>query len=107
MFSGSQLRCIQIRLVPHSRLCMSDNTAGGDQNNSDDNDKDKKNDEWLDPAFNSMGSRGRSLKRSNSDASKGIENLSIEELVEQAAREQQEQSGELFRHPTLPCYPTL
>lgn len=71
---------------------MSDNTAG-DQNNNNGDDNDKKNDEWLDPAFNSMGSRGRSLKRSNSDASKGIENLSIEELVEQAAREQQEQSG--------------
>jgi len=67
---------------------MSDNAAG---DNNSDNDKGKENEEWLDPAFNSMGSRGRSLKRSNSES---IENLSIEELVEQAAREQREQSGQ-------------
>ena len=91
MFSGSHLRRAQSVLSPQLRLYMSDNNAG-DQNNSDNNDKE--NDEWLDPAINSMGSRGRSLKRSNNDgSSKGIENLSIEELVEQAAREQREQSG--------------
>ena len=92
MFSGSQLRQIQCISVPKSRLCMSDNAAG---DNNNDKGKGKENEEWLDPALNSMGSRGRSLKRSNSEAAdKGIENLSIEELVEQAAREQREQSGE-------------
>ena len=92
MFSGSQLRQIQCISVPKSRLCMSGNAAG---DNNNDKGKGKENEEWLDPALNSMGSRGRSLKRSNSEAAdKGIENLSIEELVEQAAREQREQSGE-------------
>ena len=90
MFSGSQLRRIQHIVTPQSRLYMSDNDAGDQQ---DRNNKDKENEEWLDPAFNSLGSRGRSLKRANSDSSKGIENLSIEELVEQAAREQREQAG--------------
>ena len=95
IFSGSQLRRIQCISIPKTRLRMSDNAAG---DNNSDNDKGKENEEWLDTAFNSMGSRGRSLKRSNSES---IENLSIEELVEQAAREQREQSGQSVYYFTI------
>ena len=90
MFYGSPLQRPRIIVASQSRLCMSDN--------NNDKENDKENEEWLDPAFNSMGSRGRSLKRSNSESNKGIENLSIEELVEQAAREQREQSGKTLSH---------